>query len=78
MSRGWKLAAVAATHPPSSASPSATSTTSYADAGRICAALNALEYAGNTTAEAATTAEHAYRVTAADIARARRIRCPHN
>ena len=54
------------------------STPSYADAGRVCAALNALEYTGSGKASAALSAEGAYHVTAADVARARKIRCPHD
>lgn len=62
----------------STTTPSAApvSTLSYADAGRVCAALNALEYSGSSKASAAKTAEGAYHYTAADVARARQIRCP--
>jgi hypothetical protein len=63
------------THP---ASVAPVSTLSYADAGRVCAALNALEFSGSSKAAAATTAEGAYHYPAADIARARKIRCPRS
>lgn len=60
------------------ASPAPSSTIGYADAGRAYAALNALEYGGSSKAAAAATVEAAEHLTAADIARARQLRCPGN
>lgn len=75
---GCGTAATTAHSTPPAHSASPVSAISPADAGRVCAALNALEYGGSSKASAAVTAERAYHVTAADIARARKIRCPGN
>lgn len=68
--------AAAAHSPAATHSPGPVSTLSVADAGRVCAALNALEHGGSSKAAADRTAQGAYHLSAADVARARRIRCP--
>lgn len=77
-SSGPSAATAPSTQATHSVSPDPVSTISYADAGRVCAAMNALEYSGSSKTSAASTAEQAYHVTAADVAQARKIRCPGN
>jgi hypothetical protein len=65
-----------ASHPPTSPPPALPSVT-YAQAGRICAALNALEHTGSSKAAAATAAAQANGLPVSAVVSARLARCPN-
>jgi hypothetical protein len=57
-------------------SPTAAASVDARTAGRVCAALNALTYNGDTGADAIATAAGAYHVTQAQVVYAIDHRCP--
>ena len=56
--------------------PSATPSVDAATAGRVCAAANALEFAGHSGADIIATAAKAYNITQAQVVYAIDHRCP--